>query len=214
MRLIFLGAPGVGKGTVAGRCAAHYSIAHISTGDIFRAHIKQQTDLGRQVSSILASGGLVPDELTVALVRDRLAQSDVSSGYILDGFPRTIGQAEALGRFATIDRVFLFELAREKVVERLSGRRIHKASGRIYHVLFNPPQVAGRDDLTGEELIQRPDDREEAILKRLAVYEQETAPLVDYYRSRGNMVSIDATPSPDDVFASITPHLPGANGAG
>lgn len=208
MKLIFLGAPGVGKGTVAIKCANHYSIAHISTGDIFRTNIKEGTDLGKQVSAILDEGGLVPDELTIELVRDRIGQDDVSSGYILDGFPRTIGQAEALDSFATIDTALLFQLQEEKIVERLSGRRIHKPSGRTYHVLFNPPKVAGKDDLTGEELTQRLDDREEAILKRLTVYEQETAPLILYYQERQKLITIDATPSPDEVFLSVRSHLP------
>lgn len=209
MRLIFLGAPGVGKGTIAARFAGHYSILHISTGDIFRSHIKQQTELGKQISAILGSGGLVPDSLTVEIIRDRLSQPGVSSGgYILDGFPRTIVQAEALDTFENIDTVLFFQLSREKIIERLSGRRVHKSSGRIYHVLFNPPQVAGKDDVTGEALMQRPDDHAGAISRRLAVYEEETAPLISYYQDRQKLITIDASPSPEDVFCSVQACLP------
>lgn len=208
MKVIFLGAPGVGKGTVAAKCAAHYGVAHISTGDIFRTHIKQQTELGRKVSAILREGGLVPDALTIALVKDRLGEDGLEAGYILDGFPRTLDQAEALGTFSTVDTAILFELARDKIVERLSGRRIHKASGRIYHIAFNPPKTAGIDDVTGDPLAQRPDDRKEAILNRLAVYEKETAPLIAYYQAKHMLVTIDATPAPTAVFAAVQTLLP------
>ena len=207
MKLIFLGAPGVGKGTVAGKCAAHYGIVHISTGDIFRAHIKQQTELGKKVSAILQQGGLVPDQLTIELVQDRLGQDDVARGYILDGFPRTIGQAKSLDSFAAIDVALLFSLSRDSIVQRLSGRRIHKPSGRIYHVTFNPPKVGGKDDLTGEELTQRADDRPEAIVQRLELYDKETAPLIEYYRTQNLLLTVDASPAPKEVFAAVQAHL-------
>ena len=201
MQFIFLGAPGVGKGTMAVRYAERFTVAHISTGDLFRSNIERRTELGKKVEQILASGGLVPDSLTIDLVRTRLAEQH--GGYILDGFPRTIEQAEALDRFATLDRVILFTVPEKDIIERLSGRRMHKPSGRIYHVRFNPPRVADRDDITGEPLITRPDDHPGAIRTRLLVYADQTAPLVDYYRRHGILVEIDARPSPDEVFKKL-----------
>jgi len=170
MRLIFLGPPGAGKGTMAVRVAEAASIPHISTGDIFRYNIKNQTELGKQVKAILDSGELVPDQLTIELVRDRLAQDDAKSGFILDGFPRTVPQADALAEMAPVDKVINFTLSDEEVVKRLSGRRVHPGSGRTYHILFSPPKVEGKDDETGEALVQREDDQEEPIKNRLRVY--------------------------------------------
>ncbi|MFP4432616.1 MAG: adenylate kinase [Spirochaetaceae bacterium] len=204
MNLVFLGPPGAGKGTMASRLAEEKGIPHISTGDIFRANINNQTELGKKVKSILDSGELVPDELTIELVKDRLAQDDTKEGFILDGFPRTIPQAEALDEFATIEKAILFSLNDEEIVKRLSGRRVHKPSGRTYHVEFNPPKVAGKDDVTGEELIQRDDDKEAAIKNRLSVYRDQTAPLIDYYEKKGKLVEIDARPSPDEVFSTLS----------
>jgi len=204
MNLIFLGPPGAGKGTMATRVADTAGIPHISTGDIFRYNIKNETDLGKRVKSILDSGELVPDELTIELVQDRLTQSDATKGYILDGFPRTIPQADALTGFSSIDKVINFNLNDEEVVKRLSGRRVHPGSGRTYHVLFNPPTVEGKDDETGEDLVQREDDREEAIKNRLRVYRDQTEPLIAYYRERGLLVDLDSSPAPDAVFANLT----------
>lgn len=203
MNLIFLGPPGAGKGTMASRLAKDKGIPHISTGDIFRENINNGTELGKKVKSILDSGDLVPDELTVALVEDRLKQDDVSEGFILDGFPRTIPQAEALDGFATIEAVILFTLPDEEIVKRLSGRRVHKPSGRTYHILFNPPKVPGKDDMTGEELIQRGDDTEESIRNRLDVYRDQTQPLVDFYKNKGLLKEIDARPEPDEVYTQL-----------
>jgi adenylate kinase len=203
MNLIFLGPPGAGKGTMASRLAREQNIPHISTGDIFRENINNETDLGKKVKSILDSGELVPDELTVELVKDRLNQDDVSDGFILDGFPRTIPQAEALEDFATIDAVVLFTLPDEEIVKRLSGRRVHKPSGRTYHIMFNPPKVPGKDDVTGEELIQRGDDTEESIRNRLDVYRKQTEPLVDFYKNKGLLKEVDASPEPDAVFTQL-----------
>lgn len=208
MNLIFLGPPGAGKGTMASRLAQDKGIPHISTGDIFRENINNGTDLGKKVKSILDSGELVPDELTVELVKDRLNQGDVSNGFILDGFPRTIPQAEALEDFATIDAVILFTLPDEEIVKRLSGRRVHKPSGRTYHILFNPPKVPGKDDVTGEELIQRGDDSEESIRNRLDVYRKQTQPLVDFYRKKNLLKEVDAGPAPDEVYEKLTASLP------
>ena len=203
MNLIFLGPPGAGKGTIAARVKEHYEIPHISTGDLFRAHIQNQTDLGTQVKAILDSGELVPDELTIEMVRQRLQEGDSEKGFILDGFPRTIPQAEALSGIARIDAVLNFELSKGSIIKRLSGRRIAKQSGRVYHVHYNPPKVEGKCDETGEPLIQREDDKPEAIENRLAVYERQTAPLIDHYSKKGALISIDAEPSADEVFAQV-----------
>jgi adenylate kinase len=203
MKMVFLGPPGAGKGTMAVRVAQDRALPHISTGDIFRYNIKNQTDLGRQVKAILDSGDLVPDELTIALVRDRLQQPDAAPGFILDGFPRTIPQADALATMTQLHRVINFELADTEVIRRLSGRRVHPGSGRTYHVLFNPPVTEGKDDQTGEELIQRDDDREEAISNRLRVYREQTAPLIAYYRQRSLLTDLDASPAPDTVYATL-----------
>ncbi|MDA3951547.1 MAG: adenylate kinase [Spirochaeta sp.] len=203
MKLIFLGPPGAGKGTMAVRVADAASIPHISTGDIFRYNIKNQTELGKKVKAILDSGELVPDELTIELVRDRLGQDDAKSGFILDGFPRTVPQADALSEMAPVDNVINFTLSDEEVVKRLSGRRVHPGSGRTYHILFSPPKVEGKDDETGDDLVQREDDREDAIKNRLRVYREQTEPLIEYYRSRGKLVDLDSSPAPEEVFTSL-----------
>lgn len=207
MNLIFLGPPGAGKGTMATRLAEERGIPHISTGDIFRENINNETELGKQVKAILDSGELVPDELTIELVKDRLKQEDAKAGFILDGFPRTIPQAEALEGFATIDKVVRFVLGDEEIIKRLSGRRVHKPSGRTYHLVFNPPKAPGKDDVTGDELIQRPDDREESIKNRLEVYRRQTEPLVNFYQEKGLLVDVDASPEPDTVFAKLVANL-------
>lgn len=204
MKMVFLGPPGAGKGTMAVRVAAAASIPHISTGDIFRFNIKNGTELGKRVQSILDSGDLVPDALTIELVADRLQKEDASQGYILDGFPRTIGQADALAEMSALDQVINFELSDEEVIRRLSGRRVHPGSGRTYHVLFNPPQVEGKDDQTGEDLVQRDDDKETAIMNRLKVYRDQTEPLIQYYRFRNLLVDLDSSPAPDTVYKALT----------
>lgn len=200
MNLVFLGPPGAGKGTIASKLADDQGIPHISTGDIFRANIKNQTELGKRVKAILDSGELVPDELTIELVKDRLQQDDAQNGYILDGFPRTIPQAEALDGFSNVNHVLHFVLPDEEVVRRLSGRRVHPGSGRTYHVEFDPPQVEGKDDVTGEALVTREDDQVDAVKNRLKVYRDQTAPLVDFYKNKGLLIDIDASPSPDEVL--------------
>ncbi len=203
MNLVFLGPPGAGKGTMASRLAEELKIPHISTGDMFRAAMANKTELGLKAKAIMEAGDLVPDELTIAMVKERLSQADAQNGYILDGFPRTIPQAEALDSFASIDKAIRFELDEEQLVRRLSGRRVHKPSGRIYHVEFSPPKVLGKDDVTGEDLIQRDDDKEDAIRNRLKVYADQTAPLVSYYDEKGILVSVDASPTPDQVYEAL-----------
>ena len=203
MNLIFLGPPGAGKGTIAAIVKDAYKIPHISTGDFFRANIKNETELGKQVKEILASGNLVPDEITIKMVENRLSESDANDGYILDGFPRTIAQADALASMSDVDYVVNFVIERETILKRLSGRRVCKSTGRTYHILYNPPKVEGIDDETGEPLIQRDDDKEEAILNRLDVYEKSTAPLIDYYKKKGLLIDLDASKSPEEIFEAF-----------
>ncbi len=203
MNIVLLGPPGAGKGTVAALLKRELDVPHISTGDIFRENIKNGTSLGLKVQGILASGGLVPDEITIEMVRDRLSKDDTASGYILDGFPRTIAQAEALEDIDTIDHVLNFVLSEEEIISRLSGRRLCPSTGKIYHIKSNPPKVEGIDDETGEKLIQRDDDKPEAIKHRLEVYEASTAPLIEYYKSKGNLIDIDSSPSPEEIVKRI-----------
>ncbi len=203
MNLIFVGPPGAGKGTIAAKIAAELSIPHISTGDIFRQNIREQTELGKKVKQILDSGELVPDELTIDLVSDRLSHSDAQAGWILDGFPRTETQAEALDEFARVDEVVFFRIDDEEVVKRLGGRRVHPASGRTYHIEFDPPKEPGFDDETGEPLIRREDDEPDAIRHRLEVYRKETAPVVDYYQRDGRLVEVDAAQPIEGVFEDL-----------
>jgi len=185
MRLILLGPPGAGKGTQAGFIRDAYKIPQISTGDMLRAAVKAGTPLGLAAKKVMDSGALVSDEIMIGLVEDRLRQPDCANGYLFDGFPRTIPQADAMKEAGVaIDYVLEIEVPDASIVERMSGRRVHLASGRTYHVRYNPPKVADRDDLTGEPLIQRDDDREETVKKRLAVYHEQTEPLVAYYAKR------------------------------
>ena len=202
MKMVFLGPPGAGKGTVAAKAKDYYSIPHISTGDLFRNNIKNETELGKQVKAILASGSLVPDSVTIEMVRQRLAEPDCEKGFILDGFPRTIAQADALAQMVELDAVVNFVISNEEVVERLSGRRMCPSTGRIYHIKFNPPKVDGKDDETGEDLIQRDDDKAEAIIHRLNVYAEQTEPLINYYREKGLLrdVLTSNCMTPDKVF--------------
>ncbi len=182
MRVILLGAPGAGKGTQARFITEKFGIPQISTGDMLRAAVKAGTPLGLQVKDVMASGGLVSDDLIIALIKERLTQPDCANGFLFDGFPRTIPQAEALQQAGVaLDAVLEIAVEDEEIVQRISGRRVHEASGRVYHVIHNAPKVAGKDDETGEELIQRPDDSEETVRKRLALYHEQTKPLVDFY---------------------------------
>jgi adenylate kinase len=182
MRLILLGAPGAGKGTQATFICQKYGIPQISTGDMLRAAVKAGTPLGLEAKKVMDAGGLVSDELIINLVKDRIAQSDCANGFLFDGFPRTIPQADAMRAAGVkLDYVLEIDVPFEAIVERMSGRRSHPASGRTYHVKFNPPKGAGQDDVTGEPLVQRDDDKEETVKKRLDVYSAQTRPLVDYY---------------------------------
>jgi len=182
MRLILLGAPGAGKGTQAAFICQKYAIPQISTGDMLRAAVKAGTPLGLQAKAVMESGALVSDDLIINLVKERLAQPDCQAGVLFDGFPRTIPQADAMKAAGVkLDYVLEIDVPFGDIVERMSGRRSHPASGRTYHVKFNPPKTEGRDDVTGEELIQREDDREATVQKRLDVYSAQTRPLVDYY---------------------------------
>ena len=182
MRIILLGAPGAGKGTQAQILKDKFNIPQISTGDMLRAAIKANTKLGLEAKQFMDSGALVPDQLIIELVKERIQDSDCMQGFFLDGFPRTIPQAEAMKEAAiTIDMVIEIDVPDNVILDRLSGRRTHIASGRIYHIHNNPPKIQGKDDVTGEDLVQRDDDKEETILKRLNVYHSQTKPLVDYY---------------------------------
>ena len=182
MRLILLGAPGAGKGTQANFICQKYGIPQISTGDMLRAAVKAGTPLGLEAKKVMDAGGLVSDDLIINLVKDRIAQSDCAKGFLCDGFPRTIPQAEAMKAAGVkLDYVLEIDVPFDAIIERMSGRRSHPASGRPYHVKFNPPKVEGKDDVTGESLVQRDDDKEDTVKKRLDVYSSQTRPLVDYY---------------------------------
>lgn len=185
MRIILLGAPGAGKGTQAQFLMGKFGIPQISTGDMLRAAIKAGTELGLEAKKIMDEGKLVSDELIIGLVKERIAQPDCENGFLLDGFPRTIPQADAMQEQGIkVDHVIEFDVADDVIVSRMAGRRVHPASGRVYHIEHNPPKVAGKDDVTGEDLVVRPDDQEETVRKRLAIYHEQTKPLVDYYQQQ------------------------------
>ncbi|GGI75975.1 adenylate kinase [Shewanella gelidii] len=182
MRIILLGAPGAGKGTQAQFIMEKYGIPQISTGDMLRAAVKAGTELGLEAKKVMDAGQLVSDELIIGLVKERIAQADCEKGYLLDGFPRTIPQADAMAANGiVIDHVIEIDVPDEQIVNRMSGRRVHSGSGRVYHIVYNPPKVEGKDDVTGEDLSIRPDDEESTVRKRLAIYHEQTEPLVNYY---------------------------------
>mgnify|MGYP000511696199 CR=1 FL=1 len=215
MRLMLLGGPGAGKGTQALKLVEHFKIPQISTGDMLRSAIAAGTDLGKSAKKVMDSGQLVSDEIIIALVKERLQQPDCCNGFLFDGFPRTIPQADALKEaHVKLDHVIEISVPDEEIISRISGRRVHLASGRVYHIKFNAPQKEGLDDLTGEPLVQRDDDKEETIRKRLAVYHQQTEPLVNYYKqwekeaekSRSeapHFHHINGIGSVDNIFQSI-----------
>ena len=187
MRIILLGAPGAGKGTQAQFLTSHYDISQISTGDMLRAAVKAGTSLGLEAKKVMDAGGLVSDEIIIGLVKERVAKSDCVNGYLLDGFPRTIPQADAMkSNNIDVDYVIEIDVDDSEIIKRMAGRRMHMASGRTYHIRYNPPKVEGKDDQTGEELVQRDDDKEETVKQRLDVYHLQTKPLVDYYSKWAN----------------------------
>lgn len=209
MKIIMLGAPGAGKGTQAKKIAGKYQIPHISTGDIFRANIKNGTELGNKAKSYMEQGMLVPDELTCDLVVDRIGQDDCANGYVLDGFPRTIPQAEALGaalnkRGEKIDFAINVEVPDENIINRMGGRRACLACGCTYHVKYNPPKEEGICDVCGAKLVLRDDDKPETVKKRLDVYHEQTQPLIDFYEKAGVLKEVDGTQDMDAVFQAIT----------
>ncbi len=209
MKIIMLGAPGAGKGTQAKKIADKYSIPHISTGDIFRANIKNGTELGKKAKTYMDQGALVPDELVVDLVVDRVAQDDAKNGYVLDGFPRTIPQAEALDKALEaisekVDYAINVEVPDENIINRMSGRRACVACGGTYHIKYIPTKVEGICDACGGELILRDDDKPETVKKRLDVYHEQTQPLIDYYTGKGILKEVDGTQDMEDVFKAIT----------
>ena len=208
MKIIMLGAPGAGKGTQAKQIAAKYEIPHISTGDIFRANISNGTELGKKAKTYMDQGLLVPDELVVDLVVDRVQQDDCKKGYILDGFPRTIPQAEALTEALKklgekVDFAINVEVPDENIVKRMSGRRACVSCGSTYHIVYNPTKVEGVCDKCGNELILREDDKPETVKKRLDVYHEQTQPLIEYYTNEGVLVEVDGTKDMKDVFSAI-----------
>jgi adenylate kinase len=203
MKLIFLGPPGAGKGTLAAKAVEIVATPHISTGAIFRAATAAESPLGLKVKAIMAAGKLVDDETTIELVKERLAQADAQKGYILDGFPRTIPQAEALAGFSPVDRVVNFELPDDSVLERLGGRRTCRKCGHNFHIIFDKPKKEGVCDHCGGEVYTRDDDKPEAIQKRLEVYRAQTAPLIEFYRKKGLLVDVDARPPVDQVVENF-----------
>lgn len=214
MKIILLGAPGAGKGTQAQFLTKAFDIPQISTGDMLRAAIKAGTELGTLAKSFMDAGKLVTDEIIIGLVKERIAQDDCRNGFLLDGFPRTVPQADALKEAGVaIDAVIEIDVADGVIVERMSGRRAHLASGRTYHIVYNPPKVEGKDDETGEELVQRDDDKAEVVLDRLRVYHEQTSPLVDYYKgvaandSSVKYITIDGTQPIDTVEKEIIARL-------
>ena len=203
MKLVFLGPPGAGKGTLASEVAKYYGIPHISTGSMFRIAIKNHTPLGAKIKNIIDSGSLVDDETTAALVKERLGEADVGNGFILDGFPRTIRQAEILDTFCSLDAVIDFDIPDEAVIKRLSGRRLCPSCGKNFHIEFMRPQVEGVCDNCRGILVIREDDKREAIVKRLETYREQTFPLIEFYRNKNLLITLDAQPAPPVILENF-----------
>ncbi|MCT7656455.1 adenylate kinase [Oceanimonas sp. NS1] len=210
MRIVLLGAPGAGKGTQAQFIMEKFGIPQISTGDMLRAAIKAGTPLGLKAKEVMDKGQLVSDDIIIGLVKERISQDDCAKGFLLDGFPRTIPQADAMKEAGVaVDHVLEFAVPDEEIVKRMSGRRVHPGSGRVYHLVYNPPKVEGKDDVTGEELVIRADDEESTVRKRLAVYHEQTAPLIDYYKQEAEAGhtqhhKVDGTQSVEAVSRELT----------
>ena len=212
MRLILLGPPGVGKGTQASAIVEKYNVPHISTGDIFRANIKEGTELGKEAKEYMNKGLLVPDELVISIVKDRLTKEDCENGFLLDGFPRTVAQAEALDieldkMGIKLDKVVNLDADKDTLIQRVTGRRICKTCGASYHIKNKPPKVAGICDIDGGTLYQRDDDIKETVATRIGVYLAQTQPLIDYYEARGLILDIDGTKPIDEIFKNIVKAL-------
>ncbi len=215
MRIILLGGPGAGKGTQANFIKEKYNIPQISTGDMLRAHVKAGTELGKAAKKIMDEGGLVSDDIIMGMVKERIKEDDCKNGYLFDGFPRTIPQAEAMKEAGIgIDAVVEIDVPDEEIIKRMSGRRVHLPSGRTYHVIYNPPKVEGKDDVTGEPLVQRDDDKEETVRERLRVYHEQTEPLIDFYTKeaeQGNVkyVKVNGVGSVEEIRDAIFAGLEG-----
>lgn len=212
MRIVLLGPPGVGKGTQASNIVEKFNIPHISTGDILRENIKNNTELGITAKSFMDKGHLVPDELVVSIMKNRLLEDDCKDGFLLDGFPRTVDQAKALdealdGMGISLNKVVNIKAADDVLIERISGRRVCKACGATYHVTYNPPKEEGICDIDGEKLLQRDDDKVETVKTRINVYEEQTAPLIDYYNDQGILLDVDGTKSIEEIFNTIVNSL-------
>ena len=208
MKIVLLGPPGAGKGTQAKSISNRYSIPHISTGDIFRKNISENTPLGIEAKKYIDNGQLVPDEVTINMVKDRLTHDDCREGYLLDGFPRTVQQAEALEEFLLnrsekIDTALLIDVPMSFILERMTGRRVCPSCGASYHVKFNPPSTEGKCDVCGSDVIQRKDDTEETVSERLDVYQRQTQPLIDFYKNKEQLSVVDGTKAINEVFESI-----------
>ncbi len=215
MRIILLGGPGAGKGTQANFIKERYGIPQISTGDMLRAHVKAGTELGKAAKKIMDEGGLVSDDIIMGMVKERIKEDDCKNGYLFDGFPRTIPQAEAMKEAGIdIDAVVEIDVPDEEIIKRMSGRRVHLPSGRTYHVIYNPPKEEGKDDVTGEPLVQRDDDKEETVRERLRVYHEQTEPLIDFYTKeaeQGNVkyVKVNGVGSVEEIRDAIFAGLDG-----
>jgi adenylate kinase len=213
MRIVLLGAPGAGKGTQAQFLMAKFGIPQISTGDMLRAAIKAGTELGKQAKAVMDAGQLVSDDLIIGLVKERILEDDCKAGFLLDGFPRTIPQADAMKENGVnVDHVLEFDVPDEVIVERMAGRRVHSGSGRVYHLVYNPPKIEGKDDVTGDDLSIRPDDEESTVRKRLAIYHEQTKPLVDFYQAEAKSdncqyLTVDGTQAVEKVNALLSEQL-------